>query len=43
MVEDSRDVGDARKQLLEFLAANVAVPAATIVEAEGLLAQHYQK
>jgi DNA-binding NarL/FixJ family response regulator len=40
LVEDSWVVGDALKQLLELLRANVSGPAATIAEAERLLAQH---
>ena len=37
LVEDSRDVGEALKKHLELLGANVAGPAATAAEAEGLL------
>jgi CheY-like chemotaxis protein len=40
LVEDSRDVGEAVKQLLELLGATVAGPAATTAEAEGLLTGH---
>ena len=40
LVEDSWVVGDAVKQLLELLGANVSGPAASIAEAEHLLAQH---
>ena len=40
LVEDSWVVGDALKQHLELLGANVAGPAASIAEAESLLAQH---
>ena len=39
LVEDSSVVGEAVKQLLELLGASVAGPAATIAEAESLLAQ----
>jgi hypothetical protein len=37
LVEDSRNVGDALKDLLGLLGANVAGPAATVAEAEDLL------
>ena len=40
LVEDSHAVGDALKKLLQLLGANVAGPAATVSEAEGLLAEH---
>ena len=40
LVEDSWVVGDAVKQLLELLGANVSGPTASIAEAEHLLAQH---
>ena len=39
MVEDSAAIGYAVKELLEVFGASVAGPAATIAEAEGLLAQ----
>lgn len=39
LVEDSAAIGEAVKQLLELLGACVAGPAATIAEAENLLAQ----
>jgi CheY-like chemotaxis protein len=39
LVEDSAAIGEAVKQLLELLGACVAGPAATIAEAESLLAQ----
>jgi len=39
LVEDSPDVGQAVKQLLELLGANVSGPAATTAAADGLLAQ----
>lgn len=38
LVEDSWDLGDAMKDLLELLGAEVAGPAATTAEAEHLLA-----
>jgi CheY-like chemotaxis protein len=40
LVEDSAAIGEAVKQLLELLGASVAGPAATIAEAESLIAQH---
>lgn len=40
LVEDSRDVGEAVKRLLELWGANVTGPAATMAEAEDLLAEH---
>jgi CheY-like chemotaxis protein len=40
LVEDSAAIGEAVKQLLELLGACVAGPAATIAEAESLLAQN---
>ena len=40
LVEDSWVVGDALKKHLELLGANVSGPAASIAEAERLLAQH---
>ena len=40
LVEDSRDVGEAVKKHLQLLGANVAGPAATMAEAEDLLAEH---
>ena len=40
LVEDSRDVGDAVKMLLELCGARVDGPAANTAEAEGLLAAH---
>src|SRR5215831_10187448 len=40
LVEDSRDVGQAVKALLELCGATVAGPAATIADAEVLLACH---
>ncbi len=40
LVEDSPAIGDAVKQLLELMGASVSGPAATIAEAEGLLAQN---
>jgi CheY-like chemotaxis protein len=40
LVEDSRDVGEAVKTLLELCGANVAGPATNTAEAEGLLAKH---
>jgi CheY-like chemotaxis protein len=39
-VEDSREVGEATKDLLELLGANVAGPVATTAEAERLLSEH---
>src|SRR6516162_5524374 len=38
LVEDSRDVGEAVKTLLELCGAHVAGPAASTAEAKGLLA-----
>jgi CheY-like chemotaxis protein len=38
LVEDSAAIGEAIKQLLELLGARVAGPAATIAEAQSLLA-----
>ena len=40
LVEDSREVGEAMKGLLELLGADVAGPAATTTEAERLLFEH---
>ena len=40
LVEDSRDVGEAVKTLLELCGANVAGPATNTAEAEALLAKH---
>jgi DNA-binding response OmpR family regulator len=40
LVEDSRDVGDAVKMLLELCGAHVDGPATNTAEAEGLLAAH---
>ena len=40
MVEDSWELGDAMKDLLELLGAEVAGPAATTAEAERLLSEH---
>jgi len=40
LVEDSRDVGQAVKTLLELCGARVDGPAANTAEAEGLLAAH---
>jgi DNA-binding response OmpR family regulator len=40
LVEDSRDVGQAVKTLLELCGAHVDGPAANTAEAEGLLAAH---
>lgn len=40
LVEDSRDVGEAVKTLLELCGAHVDGPAANTAEAEGLLAAH---
>jgi DNA-binding response OmpR family regulator len=40
LVEDSRDVGDAVKMLLELCGARVDGPAVNTAEAEGLLAAH---
>jgi CheY-like chemotaxis protein len=40
LVEDSHAVGDALKKLLQLLGATVSGPAATVSEAERLLAQH---
>ncbi len=40
LVEDSAAIGEAVKQLLELLGACVTGPAATIAEAEGLLAEN---
>jgi len=40
LVEDSREVGEAVKKHLELLGANVAGPATTTAEAEGLLTEH---
>ena len=40
LVEDSREVGEAMKDLLELLGAEVAGPAATTAEAERLLSEH---
>ena len=40
LVEDSRDVGDAVKMLLELCGARVDGPAANTAEAEDLLAAH---
>jgi CheY-like chemotaxis protein len=40
LVEDSWAVGDALKQLLEFLGVSVSGPAATTAEAERPFAQH---
>jgi CheY-like chemotaxis protein len=40
MVEDSQDVGEAVRTLLESWGANVAGPAATTLEAASLVAQH---
>jgi len=40
LVEDSRDVGEAVKTLLELCGAKVVGPAPSIAEAEGLLARH---
>jgi DNA-binding response OmpR family regulator len=40
LVEDSRDVGEAVKRLLELCGARVDGPAANTAEAEGLLAAH---
>jgi len=40
LVEDSHPVADALKKLLQLLGANVSGPAATVSEAESLLAQH---
>jgi CheY-like chemotaxis protein len=39
LVEDSAAIGEAIKQLLELLGARVAGPAASIAEAESLIAQ----
>ena len=40
LVEDSRDVGGAIKDILESLGADVVGPAATTAEAERLLFEH---
>ena len=40
LVEDSRVVGEAMKDLLELLGADVVGPAATTAEAERLLSEH---
>ena len=40
LVEDSRDVGEAIKDILESLGADVVGPAATTAEAERLLFEH---
>ena len=40
LVEDSRDVGEAVKTLLELCGAHVDGPAVNTAEAEGLLAAH---
>ena len=40
LVEDSPDVGEALKKHLELLGANVAGPATTTTDAEGLLTEH---
>jgi CheY-like chemotaxis protein len=40
LVEDSHAVADALKKLLQLLGATVSGPAATVSEAESLLAQH---
>jgi CheY-like chemotaxis protein len=40
LVEDSWDIGQAMKDLLELLGADVAGPAATSAEAERLLSEH---
>jgi DNA-binding response OmpR family regulator len=40
LVEDSPDVADALKSLLELLGANVTGPAATTAEAEKLMSAH---
>lgn len=40
LVEDSWELGDAMKDLLELLGAEVAGPAATRAEAERLLSEH---
>ena len=40
LVEDSRSVGEAMKDLLELLGAVVVGPAATTAEAERLLSEH---
>ena len=40
LVEDSHAVGEVLKKLLQLLGANVAGPAATVSEAESLLAEH---
>jgi DNA-binding NtrC family response regulator len=40
LVEDSWHVGQAMKNLLRLMGANVSGPAATIAEAERLLAEH---
>ena len=40
LVEDSSEVGEAMKNLLELLGAHVTGPATTVAEAEHLLSEH---